>query len=404
MDNKRFIYIPSFSVGALASNATKGSKLNGEIDAKFWDKDFNKEFHYPYFLLTAGHFYKKMDTRDKFGLQDSFVFGDSGGYQIITGAIKFDSIESIRKQIFEWLEANSDVAMNIDFPPRGTYEGKFKEALEKSIENFEWFEKNQTGKTKFLNVLQGNNYDEYNTWYQAVKHFDFKGWGLGGASTSIIKFFASLAVLIENKEHLKDNIEFIHYLGASSPTYFFMLSQLQKSLVEVGSKSLVMSDSSTPNIMSKFGMYTVAYDLKRLNVTNINLPKKPENKEDYEGYPLPTTCSYDNWLNQHTDFGQMVDFENVQYIGFVQHNLYMLLKMKEEIDYYVNGPKFILEQITTKDMVSINDVIDKMVKSDNPYLVMEKYMPLIEKVSRSTHYESEGKMIDMSESKFFKKV
>ena len=48
------------------------------------------------------------------------------------------------------------------------------------MENFKYFNENQSGKTKFLNVLQGEDDTTYKEWYDAVKGFDFQGWSIGG--------------------------------------------------------------------------------------------------------------------------------------------------------------------------------------------------------------------------------
>jgi hypothetical protein len=52
-------------------------------------------------------------------------------------------------------------------------EGRFQEALDISLDNFKYFEKKQSGKTNFLNVIQGTFTDEYSTWYHKFKDFDF---------------------------------------------------------------------------------------------------------------------------------------------------------------------------------------------------------------------------------------
>ena len=404
MSDKRFIYIPSFSVGALASNATKNAKLAGKLSARFWSKDFPEKIRYPYFLLTAGHSYKQADTRTRFGLEDALVFGDSGGFQIVTGAIKWTEENKVemREKIFNWLETNSDVAMNLDIPPRGNYNGKFEEALSLSLENFEYFYNNQSGKTKFLNVLQGQDYHSYLRWYDAVKKYDFNGWAIGGAGNSMYRFFCGIAVLNKNKEFTKDNNLYLHILGASSPKYFFMMSQLQKSLSDIGSNMIATIDSSSPNIMSKFGTYTIGYDLKRLASYNLHLEKKPENYEEFKKYPLPITCDYDKLLNKLTNLYDMCQFEGEQYIGFVQHNLYMLLKMKDEIDYYVNGPEYILQTITSSDMFKVLKLIDELVKSDNPDVVLERNKPFIMEFDSSTNLVELNSNTTVENSKFFK--
>jgi hypothetical protein len=48
-----------------------------------------------------------------------------------------------------------------------------------SYDNFKYFADNQSGKCKFLNVIQGNNVEEYEIWYQKMKDFEFNGWCIG---------------------------------------------------------------------------------------------------------------------------------------------------------------------------------------------------------------------------------
>ena len=52
----------------------------------FFAKEYPEAWRHNKFLVTAGHHYKKMDFRQQIGLDDqTFVFGDSGGFQIATG-------------------------------------------------------------------------------------------------------------------------------------------------------------------------------------------------------------------------------------------------------------------------------------------------------------------------------
>ena len=177
--NKRFIYFPSLSAGDMVSAFKKDKKFTNGVTCKFFDSTYPEKWRHPYFLITAGHHYKKMDFRDQMGLEkDVLVFGDSGGYQIATGALPYSN--ELREKIFHWLEANSDVAANLDIPPKTKYRNKFAECADISYDNFAYFEKHQSGKTKFLNMLQGSNTEEYTWWYNKFKHFDFKGWVIGG--------------------------------------------------------------------------------------------------------------------------------------------------------------------------------------------------------------------------------
>ena len=131
---KELVFIPSMSTGEYGKYCQKNIPLSGSITTRFYSSDFPAEYRHNYFLLTAGHFYKKKGIRKEWGLEDTFVMGDSGGYQIATGAIKWST--AIRQEIFEWLEDNSDVALNIDIPPFANYLGKYEECLEISYDNF----------------------------------------------------------------------------------------------------------------------------------------------------------------------------------------------------------------------------------------------------------------------------
>lgn len=397
--NKKFSYIPSFGAGALMTNAKNGTML-GDIDAKFWSDEFPQEFRHPYFLLSAGHLYKKLDSRERMKLENSFVLGDSGGFQIVTGQLKYS--QDLVHQIFNWLEANSDVAMNLDIPPRGENQGVFKESLDISIKNYEYFEKNQTGKTKYLNVIHGYDLDSYQIWYDACKHFEFNGWAIGGGGASVFKFFAGLAVLLNGKEHLNKRNEYIHVLGTSTVRHFFLLAGVQKVFNKLGIDITLMTDSSTPNITSRFGNYMYSYDLKNLSCKYFHIEREPKPGSGYEGHPLPLSTPYDKWLNEITDLGTMSKFSAEQYNGFVHHNLFLLLKMKEDIEYYVNGPKYILSQVTMTDMVKILDIIEEMITSDNPIYVFHKHELFINKFDRATIGDETFVTKDISKSKFFK--
>ena len=225
MEEKQIVYFPSLSAGAFASPLKKNEEIAPGVPIRFWDDKVPEEWRYKYFLLTGGHHYKKMEIRKDWGLEDSLVFGDSGGYQISTGAMKWDL--KLRDQIFEWLEANSDIACNLDIPPRGSYLNKFHDSLEVSFDNFKYFEGKQTGKTKFLNVIQGSNPIEYTEWYNTVKDLQFGGWCLGSVSKRLVDFMYVLAMMLENREFEKKNIDWIHLLGASKVSDFFVLKKMQ---------------------------------------------------------------------------------------------------------------------------------------------------------------------------------
>ena len=115
----------------------------------------------------------KENFNEDMGLEYAQVVGDSGGYQIASGAWKWDDKkkDELRKKVFTWLEHNSDIGMNLDLPPMLKLDGKFNYCLEESYENFKYFNEHQTGKTRFLNILQGMTEEQYKIWYKKMKDF-----------------------------------------------------------------------------------------------------------------------------------------------------------------------------------------------------------------------------------------
>ena len=322
--------------------------------------------------------------REKWGCEPRIeVFGDSGGYQVASGAIKWTP--DLKGEILDWLEESSTIAMNLDIPPRIQYQGKFDECLEISKENIKYFYEKRKGKTKFLNVVQGNDLLSYRKWYQQVKDFQFEGWSIGGASGSIFRFASALAVLLEGKEHFKLNNDFLHILGTSKIIDFFILAQLQKSLQEVGSEITITTDSSSPNRATVYGSIYYGYDLKSGNFKSFHVPKersdKDRNKSKHteqklitEGISLPIVNNFHKWLKDGYEFSDIKEWNNLGYISAVLHNFYLFRSAIDEINYYVNGEPYLLEQVITNETFVILRSIDEMVKSDNPVSVFYKYI------------------------------
>ena len=136
-------------------------------------------FTYKYGLYSAGHAQLDLEKsltqesmiqdRDR---KNTLILGDSGGFQIGKGVLKFDwlnfegpSANKVRKQILEWLELTADWSMMLDVPTwacdhnhtEKTGLKTFEDCLDKTKFNNEYFLKNRLGQTKFLNVLQGGD-------------------------------------------------------------------------------------------------------------------------------------------------------------------------------------------------------------------------------------------------------
>ena len=391
----KFIYFPSFSAGAMGSSLAKNVKLKNDLSIRFYSDEFPEKYRHTDILITAGHHFKKDDYKNDLGLTDkNLVMGDSGGYQIASGAIKWDM--SIRERIFKWLEHNSDIAMNLDIPPKIKYEGMYEECLKISKDNFKYFADNQSGNTDFLNVVQGTNDLEYINWYNEMKDYPFQGWAVGGGGRNVFAFMSGVMSLLQGGEHLKDTNAYFHILGISKVKDFLMLNQLQKSLNEVDSKIIVTTDSSSPDRAVVFGSYYHSYDFKKPAFRSINVPKYDDSFKDQVFKHLPVTTEFDReYLREALTWDDTVEWKGQCTMAIRLHNFMVFKEAIEKAEYYVYSHDYIKKQILSNDMYELLQSIDDMVKSDKPRDVFEKYKPLFKRLS---NVKSENETI---ENKFF---
>lgn len=398
MNKPRFLYIPSFDTATAMNAGKKNFKLKDGTPWRFWEDGFPQEYRHNAFLLTAGHNYKKKDHAAMYEFpKDMIVMGDSGGYQICSGAIKWDI--GFRDKILEWLEHNTTVAINLDIPPRGQYSGRFAESLAISIDNFKYFADKQTGRTEFLNVLQGTSYSEISRWYQTVKGLPFQGWSVGGAGGNLPMLMLMLTVLLENKEHLNDNTKWLHILGVSSVSEFLVLTKLQRIFNDLDLNIQVTADSSTPNLGVAYGYYYIGFDIRELRYKYIHFPRKE--KLDFnliQRSHLPIITSLDRRMWESFTLEEFSEWKSEHYGWLTAHNFTVFMDCYNQCDALINGDPYILEQCINKDMGLVLNSIQEMVNSSNPYAVYQKYFPLYSKISRLNSKEGQ---ISVSSNDFF---
>ena len=383
---KEFIYFPSLSAGGFASNLIKDTELSPGTSCRFYDDAYPEKFRHKNFLITAGHYYKKMDIRAQFGLgDDSLVFGDSGGYQIATGALKYSN--DLREKIFHWLEANSDVAANLDIPPKTVYENRFYECADISFDNFAWFEKNQTGKTKYLNMLQGSNPQEYDWWYQKFKHFEFNGWAIGGPQ-KLVDFMWALAIMLKNREFENKNNEYLHLLGISKISDFFILSTLQKLLNKhYGNRIVVTTDSSSPGQYPVYGTYLHSHNFKKLSFTDVYMPKGAKDdqgniaKLDLLDNPdglVP--CSLDCPACKDFTWSMLDEYNKEAVPRMVLHNVHVFDHTIAEVNKIVAAHREVAQHVVPNNLAAVLRGLYEMFEDpDNAITTYEKYKQYYQK-------------------------
>ena len=313
------VYLPaisSFYSTYVAKQRLEEFVPNGRIPAGF-DRGIegmnflNPEegyFTYKYGLYSAGHaqldLQKSMTQESMIQQRDrsnTMILGDSGGYQIGKGVLKFDwldfegkSANKTRQSILEWLELTADWSMLLDVPtwacdhihsPK-TGLKTFEDCLEKTRFNNEYFLKNRLGQTKFLNVLQGGDWDTAEKWYAGVKEFSdtsiwgdkaCEGWAMGGAN--MCKMDITLKRLMTLRDdNLLEGKNWMHFLGTAQLDWSCYLTSIQRQIRKHINEDFTLSfDCASPFIATAHGLvYTNAqHTTKRWSVI---MDKAPDNK------------------------------------------------------------------------------------------------------------------------------
>jgi len=382
--NKKLFYFPANSAGPISAMMVKNQWTpNKKLPFRYYSEEYPSDYRIPAYLTTAGHLYKKEEYIKGFDFPDDcVVFGDSGGFQIATGKLKYT--DELREKIFRWLENNSTIAANLDIPPKVSKSGHFDECLGISYNNFKYFEKHQSGKTKFLNVLQGLHEENYLKWYNRVCDFEFNGWAIGvdQRTAALYQIMAAVSILMDGKEHEKKNIEWIHFLGVTGTEPLVYLTQVQKSLEEIGSHVQISTDSSTPNISAKFGGYFIP---RGLDWQIMNVPRDitlKGGKIDYQNtrtYPPVYNEVHNILRDEYIDTEAFVHFKSEAYAVLVLSNMATFVDVKQNIHNVVHSHEYFQEQILSTQMFKNIKLIDKIIKSDNPRKEFQRVLPQLTK-------------------------
>lgn len=246
----------------------------------------NKEqcyFYYPDALYSAGH--AQLNTTKSFteesmiqqrDRKNTFILGDSGGFQIGKGVINFDwahfwekqgdagyigKADKTRMAILNWLEFTADYSMVLDIPTWAATKNSektglkdFGDCLRGTLFNNDFFLKHRQGKTKFLNVLQGGNNVDADIWYDAVKDYPFEGWAMGGNNMKDIDLMLRRLIQLRDEKRLEPGKDVIHFLGTSKLELAVILTAVQRNLRKsVNPNVKVTFDCASPFLATAFG-------------------------------------------------------------------------------------------------------------------------------------------------------
>lgn len=289
-------------------------------------------FYYKYGLYSAGHAQLDLSKTTKDAMiqqrdrNDTMILGDSGGYQVGKGILKFDwhdfegaAANRVRDDILNWLESTADWSMLLDVPtwacdhihsPK-TGLTSFDDCLEKTrFNNKYWLERRQ-GKTKFLNVLQGSDWDTAERWYQGVKEFSdpavwgdnaCEGWAMGGAN--MCKMPVTLRRLISMKfDGMLEGKDWMHFLGTAQLDWSCYLTSIQRQIRKHVNENFTVSfDCASPFIATAHGLvYTNSqHTAKRWSVI---MDKAPDAKSLSQQHNIP--FPFESEIGRRLDIGDI---------------------------------------------------------------------------------------------------
>jgi hypothetical protein len=384
------IYFPSVDSGGVSSYLNK--KPDNKFDelfgvpARWFEDPYPIEYQHKYYLASAGVRYKKMDYIEaKQFPKDLTVFGDSGGYQITSGILEWHV--DLRKLIFEWLEANSTLAANLDLPPRGKMENKYRECLDISKENFRYFYENQTGRTQFLNCLQGFDYDSYQNWYDEVKEFKFEGWAIGDPKGPV-RYMAIISILLP--EIMSGQCKILHFFGVSSIQEMIVLSYFEKRIQELGIDFTLTIDSSSPGLGSSYGLFYTGFSYANNSFKSLRIPREREikylNSSTAPLYHNYTTA--DDILFANRSLRDVANtFSGPDYASIALHNLFIFFDAVKDINKMIHCDTHMIEQIVTTETFNILKSVDDYINCTDPKNIYSKYLPFYRSIKDSSMSE-----------------
>ena len=387
-------------------------------------------YNYKWGLYSAGHAQldlAKANTHDNMvqgrERDKTFILGDSGGFQIIKGVIQcdwpnFKTDDTLRKTILNWLEHTADYSMILDIPTlaadptfsKRTGITSFNECLDYTDFNVNWFKANRKWNTKYLNVMQGRNWQEAEYWYENMKHHDLDGFAFGGdAKNDINIILRTLIKMRDDKQLEKGKRDLLHYLGISKLEWAAAYTQIKRSLREtVNSDIEVMFDCASPFIATakgqiytqhnhkadKFGyVMESAVDDKRLAGSQIPFPWGSPVGERMN---MGDICHYaPGMLNKIGKEGK-TSWDSLTYFLLMSHNVYQHIESVQRANVLVDTAKVRYdtnhnnwrklkhgsrdEQFDAwvpRNTLYMVNFIDELFKSETPMQMLDEAAPML---------------------------
>ena len=392
-------------------------------------------YNYKWGLYSAGHAQLNLDKADesdnmiqKRDREQSFILGDSGGFQIIGGIIKcdwpnFKNDDSLRHTILNWLEYTADYSMILDIPTMAasspfkekTGIQNFDQCLDYTLHNCDWFIKNRKWNTKYMNVLQGRNRAEADAWFEAVKNLPFEGWAFGGQTKADLNIMLRHLIKMRDQKLLeKGERDLIHFLGTGKLDMAAAFTAIKRGLRSSVNEDIeVMFDAASPFIATamaqvytqhvhrndKFGYVMERFvDDKRLSGSDANFPW---------GSPVGDrlTMGDINWyspgmLNKNGKEGKTA-WDSFSYMLLMSHNVYQHIESVQRANALVDianttidvdwrhwtkatakdAKSLQLDMFVPRNVIYVTKFIEELFRSETPMQMLDDAEPMLREFS-----------------------
>jgi hypothetical protein len=404
-------------------------------------------FYYDKCLYSAGHAYLKLDQSDRLEwmIQERdkkkvTVVGDSGGFQIGKGVIKFDwehfyekkgdkgykgTADKTRQEILDWLEHTADWSMVLDVPSWAYLEKtarertglrSFQDCLKATLHNNDYFVQHRQGKTKFLNVLQGTSWNDTQLWYDAVKDYPFEGWAMGGNNIRDVEIALKRLIIMRDEGKLEGK-DWIHFLGTSKLEWAIMLTAIQRELREHVNPNVTISfDCASPFIATANGLvythniltndrfsYIMDSCFDNKGFKNSKMPF-PFESEVGKRLTVGDICRYGPGdLNKIGKEGK-TSWDSFSYAMIMAHNVYLHIRAVQranqlvDIEFAHHDPDYRtwnkakrkeksaeLSQWVPRNLLFFNNFVKQLFTSQTPMSLIEDASPLLQQMNNNRY-------------------
>lgn len=393
-------------------------------------------FYYKWHLYSAGHADLNMDhfsvrddiirNRDR---KDNWVLGDSGGFQIGKGVWEGDwkdvncpKAKKKREQVLAFMDGNMDYGMILDIPawvsrsPAGAAASKissYQEAVDGTKINNDYFMKNRNGNCKFLNVLQGENFQQADDWYTQMKHYcdpkqfpstHFNGWAMGGQNMCDIHLALKRLVALRFDGLLEKGVhDVMHFLGTSKLEWAVLLTDVQRAIRKYHNPNFMITfDCASPFLASANGQIYTDIEIKDKKKWTYRMQPSVDNKdfstetklfrdavlekgifERFMDSPISkrlmlkdVTCYKPGDLNKMGNEGR-TSWDSFSYTLQMAHNVWTHISAVQEANRQYDlglNPKMLVEE--KFDRVAFKDIVDAIFATssrDEANMIIEEF-------------------------------